>query len=59
MLVGGNNIQNLSFRICYPDDVMEQVSVCGNAQFVVNNPNYLIMQVEDAPENNIFGEWRR
>ena len=37
-----------------PEDVIEQVSVGGIAQYAVC---YMIMQVEDAPENNIFGEW--
>jgi hypothetical protein len=52
--VGCKNSQNLSFRMSDPEDVIEQVSVGGIAQYAVC---YMIMQVEDAPENNIFGEW--
>jgi hypothetical protein len=55
--VGCKNSQNLSFRMSDPEDVIEQVSVGGIAQYSVCNGNYMIMQVEDAPENNIFGEW--
>jgi hypothetical protein len=40
-----------------PEDAIEQVSVGGIAQYAVCNDNYMILQVEDAPENNIFGEW--
>jgi len=57
VFVGCNNSQNMSFNLSDPEDVIEQVSVGGNVQYVVCSGNYLIMQVVDALENNIFGEW--
>jgi hypothetical protein len=57
VFVGCNNGQNKSFSISAAEEDTERVFVGGNAQYVVCNSNYFIMQVEVALENKIPGDW--
>jgi hypothetical protein len=52
--VGWNYCYEKHIRISGLEVVKEQVPIAGNAQF---NGSYMILGVEDALQNNIFGEW--
>lgn len=57
VFVGWNNGHNRPFRMSDPEADIRLVPIDGNAQCMVeDNGNRIITGVENALENNIFGE---
>jgi hypothetical protein len=57
VFVGSNNGHNRPFRMSDPEADIRLVPIDGNAQCMVeDNGNRIITGVENALENNIFGE---